>query len=121
LARTAVVERKSSFSYMSKNRYDASTLFWDLWPGDIDEQLKKLNKIAEERIALRRNNGMLNSRWKPVSKDEIKTFISLFSVAACLGHRGINQLFLKKYPTISFSFLQLPDAIVLCHENVFWR
>jgi len=88
--RTTVVERKSSFLSLSKKRFDVSTLFWDLWPGDIDEQIEKLNKIAEECIALRCPNGMLNLRWKPVSKEEMKTFILLFSVAAGLSQKGVN-------------------------------
>ena len=96
---TNVVDQQTSFMSLKGKTLDPVKLFWELWPGDIDAQLQKMNTIAEEDVDMkRRRNGISWSppKWKPVSKQEFETFVALFLAAANLEQRG-NRLFDKDF------------------------
>ena len=55
--RTPLVDRRTIFSSLSKKQFDAFSLFWELWPGNIDSQLRKMNEIAEQQMQLKHSFG----------------------------------------------------------------
>jgi len=102
---TNVHNQRTRFSSLKDKCVDPVSLFWELWPGDVDEQLSKLNNIAEEANWKKRQfrNGSEPPKWKPVSKQEFETFISLFCAAANLEQKGYH-LFEKDVSTQQLVF-----------------
>ena len=88
--RTIVADWQTRFSSLEGKSLDKMSLFWELWPGDIDAQLRKMNDIAKEELDKKRQsrNNCRPTKWKPVSKQEFQTFISLFLAASTLDQKG---------------------------------